>query len=158
MWSNVLWPQMLNVSTIKVILWYHFPLFIDCFSLQVISLVRRTDVWNTTTQHTSSLQVVWHVQMCLTSFCAVVHCGEKRGEMCLLCHIVRWRVNRICVDFLLIVLTWGLGSVPWTAAAQMERPVLLHQPEKQRQLLRIGSNQKATTQSVKTVISDILAI
>ena len=62
MWSNVLWPQMLNtglwltmgqrlisVSTIKVILLYQVSLFIDCFSLQVISLVRRTDVWNNTT-------------------------------------------------------------------------------------------------------------
>lgn len=43
--------------------------------------------------------------------------------MFLMHHIVRRRVNRICVDFLLIVLTWGSGSVPSTGAAQMERPV-----------------------------------
>lgn len=47
--------------------------------------------------------------------------------MCLLYHIVRLRVNRICVDFLLIVLTWGLGSDPSTGAAQMER---LYGPQK----------------------------
>lgn len=52
--------------------------------------------------------------------------------MCLLYHIVRWRVNRICVDFLLIVLTWGLGSDPLTGAVQMERPVLLYQPKKKK--------------------------
>lgn len=58
--------------------------------------------------------------------------------MCLLYHIVRWRVNRICADFLLIVLTWGLGSDPSTGAAQMEKPASFYQPQKQRQLLRVG--------------------
>ncbi len=58
-----------------------------------------------------------------------------KGGKCVYCIIVRLRVNRICVDFLLIVLTWGLGSDPSTGAAQMERPVPLYQPQKQRQLL-----------------------
>lgn len=49
----------------------------------------------------------------------------KMREMCLTYHIVMWSVNRICVDFLLIVLIWGLRSVA-PPPAQMEGPVLLY--------------------------------
>lgn len=58
----------------------------------------------------------------------LLNVGKAGG--CLLCHIVRWRVNRICVDFLFIVLTCELGSEPLTSAAQMERPVPHYQPQK----------------------------
>lgn len=49
--------------------------------------------------------------------------------MCLLYHIVRWKVNRIYVDFLLIVLT--LGELSSVFTAWMERPVLFYQSQKQ---------------------------
>lgn len=51
--------------------------------------------------------------------------GKGRG--CLLYHIVSLQVNRICLDFLHIVLTWRLGSEPLTGAAQMERGAPLYQ-------------------------------
>lgn len=40
--------------------------------------------------------------------------GKGRG--CLLYHIVSLQVNRICLDFLHIVLTWRSGSEPLTGA------------------------------------------
>lgn len=59
--------------------------------------------------------------------CAFVHCD--RGNVFIVSHCEK-RINRICVNFLLIVLTWGLVSVSMTGVAQMEGPVPLYQPHK----------------------------
>ena len=110
---------------IGVTRWYQFTL-IDYFTLLLFSQVSRTkpaaalcigcgEITNINNQ------TVFHLN---TLLCCCSLLGKRR-EMCLLYHIVRWRVNRICVDFLLIVLTWGLGSDPATGAAQMERHVPL---------------------------------
>lgn len=64
--------------------------------------------------YTSTELQPFYPYICLTNpvstdmlhYCPAV-CGKTR-EMCLMYHIGMWRVNRICVDFLLIVLICGL--------------------------------------------------
>lgn len=67
----------------------------------------------------STISLTYHIVLLPTV-------GKGRG--CLLYHIVSLQVNRICLDFLLIVLTWRSGSEPLTGAAQMERGAPLYQP------------------------------
>lgn len=110
------------------------PGWITCCCAVLRSLLCSTSVVAVITKHYqtithSSLHQTLAYKSCnslKTLLCCCSLLGEV-GEMCLLYHIVRWRVNRICVDFLLIVLTWGLGSDPSTGAAQMER---LYRPQK----------------------------
>lgn len=76
-----------------------------------------------------SLKHVFKSSISLTYYIVLLPTVGK-GRGCLLYHIVSWWVNRICLDFLLIVLTWRLESEPLTGAAQMERGAPLYQPHK----------------------------